>query len=75
MQPDKPTASRFAINTTSEKKILIFESITLSDSFTEIEILQSKENLILQNNDLPPPKFGKQLLQTIHQLKIDTPIC
>ncbi|MEJ5263369.1 MAG: hypothetical protein WHT45_11850 [Ignavibacterium sp.] len=26
-------------------------------------------------NDLPPPIFGRQLLQTIHQLKIDTPIC
>ncbi len=26
-------------------------------------------------NDLPPPKFGRELLQTIHQLKIDTPIC
>ena len=59
----------------SEKKILIVELITVSDSFTEIEILQSKEKLLLQNNDLPPPKFGKQLLQTIHQLKIDTPFC
>ncbi len=61
--------------TSTEKKILIVELITISDSFVEIETLQSKENLILQNNDLPPPKFGKQLLQTIHQLKIDTPIC
>lgn len=26
-------------------------------------------------NDLPPPIFGRQLLQTIHQLKIDTPVC
>lgn len=26
-------------------------------------------------NDLPPPKFGRELLQTIHQLKIDTPVC
>lgn len=25
--------------------------------------------------DLPPPKFGKQLLNTIHQLKIDLPFC
>ncbi len=25
-------------------------------------------------NDLPPPIFGRQLLQTIHQLKIDTPV-
>lgn len=27
------------------------------------------------NYDLPPPKFGKQLLNTIHQLKIDLPVC
>lgn len=61
--------------TSIEKKILIVELMTTSASFSEIEILQSKQNLILQNNDLPPPKFGKQLLQTIHQLKIDTPFC
>ncbi len=27
------------------------------------------------NYDLPPPKFGKELLNTIHQLKLDLPIC
>ncbi|MBK9098070.1 MAG: hypothetical protein IPM14_08140 [bacterium] len=27
------------------------------------------------NYDLPPPQFGKQLLKTIHQLKIDLPVC
>ena len=27
------------------------------------------------NYNLPPPKFGKQLLQTIHQLKIALPVC
>jgi hypothetical protein len=26
-------------------------------------------------NHLPPLKFGRELLQTIHQLKIDTPVC
>jgi len=26
------------------------------------------------NYDLPPPKFGKQLLNTLHQLKIDLPV-
>lgn len=61
--------------TPTEKKILVIELITISDFSTEFEVLQLKQNLILQNNDLPPPKFGKQLLQTIHQLKIDTPIC
>jgi hypothetical protein len=27
------------------------------------------------NYDLPPPKFGKELLNTIHQLKLDLPFC
>lgn len=27
------------------------------------------------NYNLPPPKFGKYLLQTIHQLKLDFPVC
>lgn len=27
------------------------------------------------NYNLPPPKFGKQLLNTIHQLKLDLPLC
>jgi hypothetical protein len=35
----------------------------------------AERNLVLHNNDLPPPIFGKTLLCTIHQLKIDTPIC
>jgi len=41
-------------------------------------ILESeKEGTNLHHNkySLPPPKFGKQLLQAIHQLKIDLPIC
>jgi len=32
-------------------------------------------NLQQDDHNLPPPKFGKQLLHTIHQLKIDIPIC
>lgn len=35
----------------------------------------AEQNLVLHNNDLPPPIFGKTLLYTIHQLKIDTLIC
>jgi hypothetical protein len=35
----------------------------------------AEQNLVLRNNDLPPPIFGKTLLCTIHQLKIDTPTC
>jgi hypothetical protein len=37
---------------------------------------QSENKFAEQTNyDLPPPKFGKQLLNTIHQLKIDLPVC
>jgi len=34
-----------------------------------------KKYLKNSNYYLPPPKFGKQLLQTIHQLKISLPFC
>jgi len=37
------------------------------------------ENVKIQSNlntcNLPPPKYGKELLNTIHQLKIDLPVC
>lgn len=59
----------------SEKNILTLELIAASVPSTEKENLQAGQNLVLQNNDLPPPKFGKQLLQSIHQLKIEIPIC
>jgi hypothetical protein len=37
---------------------------------------QDEEKYSQQTNyDLPPPKFGKQLLNTIHQLKLDLPLC
>ena len=32
-------------------------------------------NPFYKDYDLPPPRFGKQLLQIIHQLKIDLPVC
>ena len=57
-----------------EKKNLTLELFTALVPFIEKAVKESKQNLILQNNDLPPPIFGKQLLQTIHQLKIDSPI-
>jgi hypothetical protein len=38
---------------------------------TEIVEKYSHQN----NYSLPPPKFGKQLLQSIHQIKIDPSIC
>ena len=37
---------------------------------------QDEEKYSQQTNyNLPPPKFGKQLLNTIHQLKLDLPFC
>lgn len=58
-----------------EKKIISTELLTALLSFIDDELQQSERNLDLQNNDLPPPIFGKALLQKIHQLKIDTLIC
>ena len=61
--------------TSAEKKNLALELFTSLVPFIENRIQQTEQDIVLQNNDLPPPKFGKQLLQTIHQLKIDTPVC
>ncbi len=58
-----------------DKKIISSEFVTALIPFIENGNQQTKQIFVLQNNNLPPPKFGKQLLQTIHQLKIDTPIC
>jgi len=58
----------------AEKNINL-ELITVLVPFIQNSIQQTEQNLVLQNNNLPPPIFGKTLLQTIHQLKIDTPIC
>lgn len=60
--------------TSAEKKNLTLELLALVP-YKEIAIQQTEQNLILRNNDLPPPKFGKALLHTLHQLKIDTHIC
>lgn len=36
---------------------------------------QNKNQFAQQTNyNLPPPKYGKQLLNTLHQLKIDLPV-
>lgn len=60
---------------TAEKKNLTINLIATLVSFIELNNFQTEHNLVLENNNLPPPKFGKQLLKTNHQLKIDTPIC
>jgi ABC-type enterochelin transport system substrate-binding protein len=58
-----------------EKKVLIgffhFENIHISDLFDN----QSELNSNFQNKDIPNPISGRTLLNHIHQLKIDTPIC
>ena len=62
-----------------------FQSVTsnlipITSVITELHLSPldfQKENKFAQqtNYDLPPPKFGKQLLNTLHQLKIDLPVC
>ena len=62
-----------------------FQSITsnlipITSVFTELHLstldFQNENKFSQQTNyNLPPPKFGKQLLHTIHQLKIDLPVC
>jgi hypothetical protein len=59
----------------AEKKNLTLELFTALIPLIEKEVKQIKQNLVLRNNNLLPPIYGKVLLQTIHQLKLDTPIC
>jgi hypothetical protein len=54
--------------------------IPIASVITELHLTsldsQSENKFSEQTNyNLPPPKFGKQLLNTIHQLKIDLPVC
>jgi hypothetical protein len=58
-----------------EQKISLIENYFVVISLNIIELQNSIPVIVLNNKDLPPPVFGKQLLQSIHQLKIDTPIC
>lgn len=57
-----------------EEKLASIESISLFIPFDQIEN-QKSQQLFVINNDLPPPLFGKNFLQSVHQLKLDTPIC
>lgn len=57
-----------------EQKISLLENYFVVISLNIIELQNSIPVIVFYNNDLPPPVFGKQLLQSIHQLKIDTPI-
>lgn len=47
----------------------IFSELNLNGDDSDSENNNSNNS----NYDLPPPKFGKQLLKTIHQLKIALP--
>ncbi len=58
-----------------EQKISLIENYFVVISLNIIELQNSIPVIVFNNKDLPPPLFGKQLLQSIHQLKIDTPIC
>jgi hypothetical protein len=55
-------------------------TISVTTVISELQLTsldsQSENKFSEQTNyNLPPPKFGKQLLNTIHQLKIDLPVC
>lgn len=59
----------------ADKKI-VYTNIDLN--FTEISKVldqQSEQKLRISFSDIPPPLFGKVLLKSIHQLKLDIPFC
>lgn len=58
-----------------EKKIV---SANIEFFFTEgftTEKQNSDKIIKINFSDLPPPLYGIELLQTLHQLKLDTPFC
>lgn len=59
----------------SANKKLITSIVVLLINPSILESEKEGTNLHHNKYSLPPPKFGKQLLQAIHQLKIDLPIC
>ncbi len=63
----------FSLNLNSS--VVSFTLITASDESASLDTEKEETNSLQNNYNLPPPKFGKQLLQTIHQLKIDLPFC
>ena len=83
----KPKESNCCIDEFDYKKIEddYFQSITsnlipIALVIKELHLstldFQNENKFAQQTNyDLPPPKFGKQLLNTLHQLKIDLPVC
>jgi hypothetical protein len=63
----------FSLNLNSS--VVSFTLITASDESASLDTEKEETNSLQNNYNLPPPKFGKQLLQTIHQLKIDLLFC
>jgi hypothetical protein len=60
----------------SGNTVLISLSLIFAESnLTTIESETEKKYSQNSNYNLPPPKFGKELLNTIHQLKLDLPVC
>jgi hypothetical protein len=60
----------------SSNTVLISLSLIIVENYlTTIQSEAEKNHSQNSNYNLPPPKFGKQLLNTIHQLKLDLPVC
>lgn len=62
----------------SQSSITVLLSVSLIIAENNLTTIQSEaEKKYSQNSNynLPPPKFGKELLNTIHQLKLDLPVC
>lgn len=58
-----------------DNKVISLELSAATSIDLEETTNQSTKLTNSTSNDLPPPMFGRELLQTIHQLKIDTPVC
>lgn len=58
-----------------DKKVISNEISAITSIDADEKINQSSKLTSSTGNDLPPPMFGRELLQTIHQLKLDTPVC
>lgn len=55
---------------------LITNNLIIAElNLTTLESQDEEKYSQNSNYDLPPPKFGKELLNTIHQLKLDLPVC
>jgi len=62
----------------SQSSNIVLVSLTLIIAENNLTAIQSEAEKKYSNNsnyNLPPPKFGKELLNTIHQLKLDLPVC